>query len=178
MARRIRNRPRLEQFHFTELVTSRPDRHAAWLAHRDNRHMARATPDRQIHRRTDPTWRHVMAPVLTGKSHFKDIDDHVLTSWKKLATSRTPASVDYVLSWPGKPAATVPVTVLSFAFEDAAVSGNLTAEEIIRHVVASAATWPADQTDAPLGYEEVAGHFFEWLDKFEQISEVFCVRVS
>ena len=134
MARRLRNRPRLEQFHFSELMTSRPDRHYAWLAQSDAHGKSRSSSHRQQHRRQEPTWMRVMAPVLPTASHFDSLSADALSMWQQKAALRSAEVFNIKVQWPGKAETLVPVPILSFAFVSAARGGKLTAEGIIQKV--------------------------------------------
>merc|ERR1712182_152936 len=86
MARRLRNRNRLEQFHAVELLTSRPSLHDMWLARRrpdgqfvnlDSSALASGpllgdSSARSQVRRDQPRWRHELVPKILEIPGFSD----------------------------------------------------------------------------------------------------------
>merc|ERR1712026_51984 len=65
LAKRIRNRSRLEQFHFSELMTSRPIHHYAFITHADPKMADSALPGYTWppKGRKKRSWREQMKPV-------------------------------------------------------------------------------------------------------------------
>eukprot|EP00928_Gymnodinium_smaydae_P048432 TRINITY_DN32382_c0_g1_i1.p1 TRINITY_DN32382_c0_g1~~TRINITY_DN32382_c0_g1_i1.p1 ORF type:complete len:516 (+),score=47.16 TRINITY_DN32382_c0_g1_i1:46-1593(+) len=187
MARRIRNRPPLEQYHFSELMTSRPVIHCALLTH--SGHFGEITfkfQARLSKRRQDREWRRTHAVIIINPSWIQFGDQ--IPKLKQLAILRQHVPLKFVYDMPGKAVAHVPLPILSFAFMETALPGTLTAEEIITRVETEAGRWtrswiesqPAQKIDAPapLSYNEVADQFFEWLDSMESVVAALCFEVT
>lgn len=189
MAKRVRNRPQLERFHFSELMTSRPIHHYAIAVAAEKHALLQDSSDRSKRRRDDPEWRHVATPILLGNSI--NFTEDLAQAWRRIAVWRQRVPLTYEFRDPGKASAKVPLPPLSLAFLELVRVGSKTAEEIIQDVLSQALTWrtlkpfgmqnnetslaPNTLPDA-LTYREVSAQLFDWLDQMEATMKVLCIR--
>jgi len=175
-ARRVLQRPALEQFHFAELMTSRPIKHEAYLAHPDAKTGAAYVPRSVVwqQRRDSRKWRRTMTPTVMPSSGMSFTDVQVKQGMRVAALRQ--GADDYISLKRPKQIYSIPLSPLHFAFLEAAFPGNATVEEIIRTVRAEVNH--QHQNQEPLSNREVADQFFDWLRKMESNLAVFCLKLG
>mmetsp|Transcript_39912 Transcript_39912/g.70216 ORF Transcript_39912/g.70216 Transcript_39912/m.70216 type:complete len:191 (+) Transcript_39912:2-574(+) len=190
MARRIHNRTRLEQFHFSELMTSRPTYHSAFISHLEN---TTAYPKSFDFAGLpwcceDRSWMHKKTPVVLNAKELQ-FQQSLIPFLQRMAVFRQSPDMHFELSRDqGRAMAKIQLPVLAFAFVEASLTGSRTAAKIIGDVHSAAQMW-AEELNAtlqakelkidmePLSYQEVEDQFCDWAHKMEATVKVLWIHV-
>lgn len=173
MYRRIRQRTRIEQFHFTEVTTGRPPCHTAWVAHPDNDLLPENWPP---WRNLDFDWFSNATPWISPTAPELIFSEQDTSSMKLAALERK--GVRWLLNFKKDTyaAVEVPVPELSFLFLKLAAPGTSTVQQIIDAAQLQSTLWPSQlkRNDLlPLTHQELQAQFIEWLEVFESMTRVF-----
>lgn len=169
MARRLRNRPKVEQFHFTELMTNRPILHYVLLTN------AHAFPgpggpewqeEKRVTRRSNPEWLRTHSVVLIPPPFMFRQSDMDGIKKAVVAGQALDLMVECCSHMKGFPTAQLEIPMLTFAFNTATEKINMAAD-VVAQVHAEAVSW-----GAAMSTEDVRKEFFDWLDVLQSVDGV------
>ena len=176
MANRVRQRPMIEQFHFSELMTSLPIHHSCLLVQENMIPGAGLEQfrDRKLQRRKDTQWRSKHAVVMTPPVQIQFLPE-TITQIKQAIGNGQLLDLQFPYFNKHKGTAHVPIPRLSFRFVEVVHEHKrIRVDELISMVFREVQGWGT----RPPTSEEVAKEFFDWLDAAEAIEDAVCEKAQ